>query len=56
MHKNPYHTEAWADYSVGVASILLRLYARLKSVGLRGLQADDYFILAALVRISQSSF
>ncbi|KAF7550891.1 hypothetical protein G7Z17_g5398 [Cylindrodendrum hubeiense] len=36
--------ESWTLYSIGLASTLLRTYARLKAGGLRGLRAEDYLM------------
>ncbi|OTA82176.1 hypothetical protein M434DRAFT_84918 [Hypoxylon sp. CO27-5] len=34
--------EAWTLLSIGIVVTMLRTYARIKAVGIRGLQADDY--------------
>ena len=34
--------EVWTLYSIGIAILLLRFATRLKTVGLRGFQGDDY--------------
>jgi hypothetical protein len=39
---NPFTTEAWAEYAVGMIVILLRTTARCWQVGLRW-DGDDYF-------------
>lgn len=41
--------EVWTLYSVGVCVTILRTYARLKSVGLRNLRADDFLVWGAVV-------
>ncbi|KAL4912889.1 hypothetical protein BDW62DRAFT_215975 [Aspergillus aurantiobrunneus] len=48
-HSSPYHTEAWAEYGVGVVVILARLFARVKVVGFKNWQGDDYFTIIALL-------
>ena len=40
--------EEWALYGVGVAVILLRFATRIKTVGFRGFQGDDFFSLLVL--------
>ncbi|KAL4924956.1 uncharacterized protein BDV17DRAFT_294905 [Aspergillus undulatus] len=45
----PFQKEAWSEYSIGVVVLLLRLFARLKVVGIKNLQGDDYFTIVALV-------
>ncbi|KAF2226147.1 hypothetical protein BDZ85DRAFT_165620, partial [Elsinoe ampelina] len=42
-------TESYTLMSVGLAMIALRTYARIKKLGLNGLQADDYVMLTAIV-------
>ncbi|KAJ5458627.1 hypothetical protein N7475_010015 [Penicillium sp. IBT 31633x] len=41
--------ETWALYSVGVLSAVLRFVARIRRLGIRNLQIDDYLMLFALV-------
>lgn len=43
--------ELWTLYSIGVAITILRTYARVKVVGWRHLQADDYLAWVAVVRV-----
>lgn len=45
----PFQTEAWTEYGLGTLVLLLRYFARWKSVGFMGWKGDDYFALAALV-------
>lgn len=48
-----FHTftvETWTLYAVGLSSTILRTYARIRAVGLRGLRADDYFVWIGVVR------
>jgi hypothetical protein len=42
-------TEAFALLGVGLGVIALRLAARITSVGIRGLKADDYLMVLAAV-------
>ncbi|KAH6649021.1 hypothetical protein BKA67DRAFT_379552 [Truncatella angustata] len=37
--------EIWALYAVGMAVLILRFVVRFKSVGMRGMQGDDFFAL-----------
>lgn len=43
-------TEAFTLLGVGVTLIFLRTYARLTTVGLKGMKPDDYIMLLAAVR------
>ncbi|KAK7421592.1 hypothetical protein QQX98_002059 [Neonectria punicea] len=36
--------ESWTLYSIGLASTLLRTYARVRAAGVRGLRAEDYLM------------
>ncbi|RDW79803.1 hypothetical protein BP6252_04441 [Coleophoma cylindrospora] len=40
--------ELWIEYGIGTLVFLLRFFARIKVVGFRGLQWDDFFALVAL--------
>ncbi|PGH00654.1 hypothetical protein AJ80_09145 [Polytolypa hystricis UAMH7299] len=40
--------ETWALYSVGIFSVVMRNTARIRRLGIRGFQADDYLILVAV--------
>ncbi|UNI22252.1 hypothetical protein JDV02_008157 [Purpureocillium takamizusanense] len=40
-------TEAWTLLAVGLSVILLRTYSRIRSVGLKGLRADDFLVWLA---------
>jgi hypothetical protein len=42
--------ETWTLYALGVSITVLRTYARVSTVGYRGLHADDYLIWLAIVR------
>lgn len=42
-------TEAFALLGVGLGVIALRIAARVTSVGVRGLKADDYLMILAAV-------
>lgn len=44
-------TEAFTLLGVGLLVIVLRIAARLSSKGIRGLQADDYLMVLAAVRL-----
>ncbi|KAH7139583.1 hypothetical protein B0J13DRAFT_596686 [Dactylonectria estremocensis] len=41
--------ESWTLYSIGVASTLLRTYARMRGRGFPGLSTEDYLVLAYCV-------
>jgi hypothetical protein len=43
-------TEAFTLLGVGVTIIFLRTYARLTTVGFKGMKPDDYIMLLAAVR------
>lgn len=43
--------ECFAEYAIGTSFLLLRLFARIKMVGVRGLQVDDLFAVLAVVRL-----
>lgn len=45
-----FNTELWTLYAFGVAITVLRTYARVKAVGFKNLQADDFIIWLAIVR------
>lgn len=45
----PFQKEAWTEYGIGVIVLLLRLFARMKVVGIRNWQGDDYFSIIALI-------
>lgn len=45
-----FNTELWTLYAFGVAVTILRTVARVKAVGFRDLQADDFIIWIAIVR------
>ena len=49
---DPFTTEAFSLLGVGIFVIALRSYARITSVGFRGLQFDDYLMCVAAVRIA----
>ncbi|KAI6248186.1 hypothetical protein HI914_03123 [Erysiphe necator] len=37
--------QSWIAYSIGMLFIFLRMYARIRRLGMRGLQADDYLMI-----------
>ncbi|KAI1458631.1 hypothetical protein F4805DRAFT_120182 [Annulohypoxylon moriforme] len=41
--------EAWTLLSIGLVITMLRTYARIKAVGFKGLQADDYLVWVGAV-------
>ena len=51
MAANPLTVETFAEYGIGMVFLLLRLFTRLKTSGLRGLMLDDAFAFAAMVSI-----
>jgi hypothetical protein len=40
----------WTLYAFGVAVTLLRTYSRVRAVGFRHLQAEDFLVWVAIVR------
>jgi len=46
-------TEAFALLGVGLLFIGLRTYVRVSTVGWKGLQADDYLMWVAAVRVEE---
>lgn len=44
-----YAAEAFSLLGISIAVTALRVCYRVKTVGIKGLQADDYFVLAAVV-------
>lgn len=44
------NVETFVEYSIGMSFLLLRMFSRLSFGGLRGLQLDDAFAVAAIVR------
>ena len=45
--------EVWSLFSLAVVFTALRIYARVKVVGIKGLQAEDY--LASVAMVSSTS-
>lgn len=41
--------EVWTLFAIGVAVTVLRTYARVRAVGFRHLQADDYLVWVGIV-------
>lgn len=41
--------EIWSWYGIGLLWLLLRFFVRIKSLGLAGLQLDDFFAFWVLV-------
>jgi hypothetical protein len=41
--------ETWTEFGVGMAFLLVRLYARVDILGFRRLQMDDFFAVMAMV-------
>jgi hypothetical protein len=41
--------EGWTLYAIGTSVSFLRMYARVKAVGFKGLQGDDYLACVAVV-------
>lgn len=49
MTTTPFQKEAWIEYGIGVVVILFRIFARIKVVGIKNWQGDDYFSVVALI-------
>ncbi|KAI9741404.1 MAG: hypothetical protein M1834_003121 [Cirrosporium novae-zelandiae] len=47
--------EVFAEYGIGIATLLLRFYARFRVVGIRNFGWDDFFTVSAIVCLSISS-
>lgn len=45
-------SETWAEASVAITIVFLRILTQAKLVGLRQLHKDDYLMMVALVRPS----
>lgn len=45
-------SEAFTLLSVGIMVIILRTYARIRQVGIRNFEADDYLMLLAIIPYS----
>ncbi|KAL4989897.1 hypothetical protein BDW68DRAFT_175453 [Aspergillus falconensis] len=43
------NAETWSEYGIGIFFLLLRLVARLKMGGIRGLRLDDAFAVLAMI-------
>jgi hypothetical protein len=41
--------ETWVEYSIATLVVVLRYYTRIRMVGLRGLDYDDYLMPVAWV-------
>jgi len=44
-----FNTQLWTFYAIAVIIVILRTWARVKSVGLKHLRPDDYIIWFAIV-------
>jgi len=44
-----FNTQLWTFYVIAVIIVILRTWARVKSVGLKHLRPDDYIIWFAIV-------
>lgn len=49
MSATPFQTEAWTEYGLGTLILFLRFFARLKAVGIKGWQGDDWFAVVVLI-------
>lgn len=50
VHHDPtYLPEVWGSYVFGLLLLALRFIVRLRSVGLRGFQGDDYLVYVVVV-------
>lgn len=41
--------QSWIAYTIGILFILLRLYARIRRLSVKGLQADDYLMILVAI-------
>lgn len=46
---DPFMVEAFTLLSIGIGVIFLRTFTRIRQVGIRELEADDYLMLAAII-------
>lgn len=46
--------EDWILFSIGLAVTILRTFSRIKQVGFKGLQADDYLVWFAMVSLTSN--
>ncbi|KAF2178938.1 hypothetical protein K469DRAFT_597757 [Zopfia rhizophila CBS 207.26] len=49
MAPSKWQQEAWAEYAIATFVIILRVYARIKTVGLKGWAGDDYLVIFVLI-------
>lgn len=49
MSATPFQTEAWIEYGLGTLILFLRFFARLRAVGIKGWQGDDWFAVVVLI-------
>ncbi|THC90141.1 hypothetical protein EYZ11_010408 [Aspergillus tanneri] len=54
-HDKTFLPEQWAEYGVSVAIIFLRLGVRIRMVGVRGFQGDDFFAFLALALLTMDA-
>jgi hypothetical protein len=45
-----FNIELWTLYAVGICATGLRTYARVRAVGIKSFQADDYLVWVGAVR------
>lgn len=50
---NRFAIESWTLLAIGICFISLRVCARFKAAGFKGLRADDYLVLVGMVRLSR---
>lgn len=49
VQATPFQKEAWTEYALGMCILFVRIFARIKVVGFKNWQGDDYFALLAVV-------
>lgn len=55
-HRPSFLIEAWTLYAIGTSILFTRFAVRFKTVGLRGLQGDDFFSLLVLLFYTVDAF
>lgn len=51
MPANSLLVETFTEYAIGMSFLALKVFTRVYSFGIRGLQLDDLFAVLAMVRL-----
>lgn len=49
IDKRSFQAEAFSEFSIAIVVLLVRIFARTKTVGFRGWQGDDYFAVLCVL-------